>query len=104
MVFCILESIPQPFLYPTYFLFLMNLDNHFDDQVQSQISKVRQYTIVQRVGAGAFGIVYKITNADGDSLALKVLAMPEQGKLKVMVPIFGRETAVELDSLQVQKI
>ena len=28
----------------------------------------------------------------------------EQGRLKVMVPIFGRETAVELDSLQVQKI
>jgi transcriptional antiterminator NusG len=28
----------------------------------------------------------------------------ERGKLKVMVPIFGRETAVELDSLQVQKI
>ena len=28
----------------------------------------------------------------------------EHGKIKVMVPIFGRETAVELDSLQVQKI
>lgn len=28
----------------------------------------------------------------------------EQGKIKVMVPIFGRETSVELDSLQVQKI
>ena len=28
----------------------------------------------------------------------------EQGRLKVMVPIFGRETAVELDSLQVTKI
>lgn len=28
----------------------------------------------------------------------------EQGKVKVMVPIFGRETAVELDSLQIQKI
>lgn len=28
----------------------------------------------------------------------------EHGKIKVMVPIFGRETAVELDSLQVMKI
>ncbi len=28
----------------------------------------------------------------------------EQGRVKVMVPIFGRETAVELDSLQIQKI
>jgi len=28
----------------------------------------------------------------------------EHGKMKVMVPIFGRETGVELDSLQVQKI
>lgn len=28
----------------------------------------------------------------------------EHGKLKVMVPLFGRETSVELDSLQVKKI
>lgn len=28
----------------------------------------------------------------------------EKGKVKVMVPIFGRDTAVELDSLQVAKI
>ncbi|MBI4993533.1 transcription termination/antitermination protein NusG [Candidatus Wolfebacteria bacterium] len=28
----------------------------------------------------------------------------QHGKLKVMVPLFGRETAVELDSLQVKKI
>src|SRR3989344_1749217 len=28
----------------------------------------------------------------------------EKGKIKVMVPLFGRDTAVELDSLQVQKI
>jgi transcriptional antiterminator NusG len=28
----------------------------------------------------------------------------EKGKIKVMVPLFGRDTAVELDSLQVQKL
>ena len=28
----------------------------------------------------------------------------EQGKVKVKIPIFGRETAVELDILQIQKI
>jgi len=35
----------------------------------------------------------------------KVSAVDEErGKLKVMLPVFGRETAVELDSLQAQKI
>jgi len=28
----------------------------------------------------------------------------EKGKVKVLVPIFGRDTAVELDSLQIQKV
>jgi len=28
----------------------------------------------------------------------------ERGKIKILVPIFGRDTSVELDSLQVQKI
>lgn len=28
----------------------------------------------------------------------------DQGKIKVKVPIFGRETSIELDSLQIQKI
>jgi transcriptional antiterminator NusG len=35
----------------------------------------------------------------------KVSAVDEErGKIKVMVPIFGRDTEVELDSLQVSKI
>jgi len=35
----------------------------------------------------------------------KVIEIDEEhGKMKVVVPIFGRETGVELDSLQVQKI
>ena len=28
----------------------------------------------------------------------------EKGKIKIMVGMFGRETAVELDSIQVQKL
>jgi transcription termination/antitermination protein NusG len=28
----------------------------------------------------------------------------EKAKVKVLIPIFGRDTAVELDSLQIQKI
>jgi len=28
----------------------------------------------------------------------------EHGKIKVMVPVFGRDTSVEINSLQVQKI
>ena len=28
----------------------------------------------------------------------------DKGKIKILVPLFGRETAVELDSLQVQKL
>ena len=28
----------------------------------------------------------------------------EKGRVKIMVPVFGRDTAVDLDSLQVKKI
>ena len=28
----------------------------------------------------------------------------ERGKIKVLIPIFGRDTVVELDSLQIQKL
>ena len=35
----------------------------------------------------------------------KVSEIDEQrGRVKVMVPVFGRDTAIELDSLQVKKV
>lgn len=54
-----------------------------------------------------FGIGETVKIIDGpfkDSEG-KINAVDEEhGKVKIMVPIFGRETEVELDSLQVQKI
>lgn len=47
----------------------------------------------------------KITDGPFKDYEGKVAEIDEaKGKIKVMVPIFGRDTAVELDSLQVQKI
>jgi len=51
------------------------------------------------------GEAVKISDGPFKDYEGKVSAIDEEhGKIKVMVPIFGRETAVELDSLQVQKI
>ncbi|MEK7062391.1 MAG: transcription termination/antitermination protein NusG [Patescibacteria group bacterium] len=51
------------------------------------------------------GETVKITDGPFKDSEGKISEVDEEhGKLKVMVPIFGRETAVELDSLQVQKI
>jgi len=51
------------------------------------------------------GETVKITDGPFKDSEGKISEIDEEhGKLKVMVPIFGRETAVELDSLQVQKI
>lgn len=53
----------------------------------------------------SMGETVKITDGPFKDYEGKVSAIDEEhGKIKVMVPIFGRETAVELDSLQVQKI
>ena len=50
------------------------------------------------------GETVKITDGPFKDSEGKISEVDEEhGKLKVMVPIFGRETAVELDSLQVQK-
>lgn len=51
------------------------------------------------------GEMVKINDGPFKDYEGKIDAIDEEhGKVKVMVPIFGRETAVELDSLQIQKI
>jgi transcriptional antiterminator NusG len=53
----------------------------------------------------AAGDVVKITDGPFKEYEAKVSEIDEQkGKVKVLVPIFGRDTVVELDSLQIQKI
>lgn len=51
------------------------------------------------------GDAVKITDGPFKDYDAKVSEIDEnRGRVKVLVPIFGRDTAVELDSLQVQKI
>lgn len=51
------------------------------------------------------GDVVKIVDGPFKDYEGKISAVDEErGKIKVMVPIFGRDTEVEMDSLQVQKI
>ena len=51
------------------------------------------------------GEVVKIIDGPFKDYDAKVSAIDEErGKIKVLVPIFGRDTLVELDSLQIQKI
>lgn len=51
------------------------------------------------------GDAVKITDGPFKDYDAKVSEVDEEkGKIKVLVPIFGRDTVVELDSLQVQKI
>jgi len=51
------------------------------------------------------GEVVKITDGPFKEQEGKVAELDEEhGKIKVLVPIFGRDTVVELDSLQVRKL
>ena len=53
----------------------------------------------------SIGDVVKVTDGPFKDYDGKVSEIDEEkGRIKVMVPIFGRDTAVELDSLQVKKI
>lgn len=71
-------------------------------------------TLMKRMGADdsvkfridlQIGDQVKITDGPFKDYDAKVSEIDnEKGKVKVLVPIFGRDTTVELDSLQVQKI
>ncbi|PIR05179.1 MAG: transcription termination/antitermination protein NusG [Candidatus Liptonbacteria bacterium CG11_big_fil_rev_8_21_14_0_20_35_14] len=53
----------------------------------------------------SIGEVIKITDGPFKDYEGKVEEIDEEkGKIKILVPIFGRDTSVELDSLQVSKI
>lgn len=74
------------------------------EEVDSLLSKMRgeekKFTIEYQVGE-----TVRIVDGPFKEYEGKISDIDEeQGRVKVMVPIFGRETAVELDSLQIQKI
>lgn len=73
-------------------------------EVDSLLSGMRQeeqgYTIDLKAGD-----LVKITDGPFRDYDGKISEVDmEKGKIKVLVPVFGRDTAVELDSLQVKKI
>lgn len=85
-----------------------------DSTKPTPLSKEEIETLMARMGAGQEtkfrvelqpGETVKITDGPFKDYDAKVSEVDEnKGKIKVLVPIFGRDTLVELDSLQVQKI
>lgn len=71
-----------------------------DDLIMRMGEKKPRYKVDLSIGA-----VVKITDGPFKDQEGKIAEIDEErGKVKVLVPIFGRETIVELDPLQVQKI
>ena len=84
-----------------------------DSTVPTPLAKEEVDFLLNKMGEGEpkfkvdlrVGEMVKITDGPFKDYDGKVSEVDEEkGKVKVMVPIFGRDTAVELDSLQVQKI
>ncbi len=75
------------------------------EEVETLLSRIKgeedkKFKIEYRAGD-----LVKITDGPFKDYEGKISSVDEeQGKIKVMVPIFGRETSIELDSLQVRKI
>ncbi len=74
------------------------------DEVESLMSRMgndeAKFTVEVEVGE-----TVRITDGPFKDYDGKVSEVDEEkGRVKVMVPVFGRDTAVELDSLQIKKI
>lgn len=76
-----------------------------DQKEVDQLLKRVNATEAQHKIDVATGDVVRISDGPFKNFEGKVSAVdPERGKIKVMVTMFGRETPVELDALQVKKI
>ena len=85
-----------------------------DSTKPTPLSKAEIDDLMKRMGGGEeakfrvelqIGETVKITDGPFKDYDAKVSEIDEEkGKVKVLVPIFGRDTVVELDSLQVQKL
>ncbi|MDO8516127.1 MAG: transcription termination/antitermination protein NusG [bacterium] len=77
------------------------------------LSKEEIETLLVRMGEGGqkmnldlqVGDLVKITDGPFKEYDGKISEVDaERGRIKVLVPVFGRDTAIELDSLQVKKV
>lgn len=85
-----------------------------DSTTPAPLSQKEVDELVSRMGAGdekkftldvVVGDMVRVTDGPFKDYDAKVSEVDaERGKIKVLIPIFGRDTVVELDSLQIQKI
>ncbi|MFC1999511.1 transcription termination/antitermination protein NusG [Chloroflexota bacterium] len=120
-------------LFPGYVLVKMNMSNdtwsivrntpgvtsfvsHQDEQgklIPAPLEEDEVGSIMDRMTAGVTQVTVGINKGDGvritdgpflDFAGIVDEVSPEKGKVKVFVSFFGRETPVELDFLQVEKL
>lgn len=120
-------------LFPGYVLVKMNMNNetwsivrntpgvtsfvsHQDEQgklIPAPLEQDEVESILDRMKAGAPQVTVGLNKGDGvritdgpflDFAGIVDVISPEKGKVKVLVSFFGRETPVELDFLQVEKL
>ncbi len=84
-----------------------------DKTTPTPLSSEEVETLLKRIGGDESGFkvdlrvgdLVKITDGPFKEYEGKISEVDEEkGRIKVMVPIFGRDTAVDLDALQVKKI